>query len=120
MSDADKAQWNASLAELPTSKNVFKQARAKGVDPVQTKEFFVDLYDLHYSDERDYETNKQAILAKWDAMPRDSAALALARHIKTMWQYHKTLKINCANPRATPLEMMRSMDRARLAFSRLQ
>ncbi|ETP41300.1 hypothetical protein F442_11510 [Phytophthora nicotianae P10297] len=73
MSDTDKAQWNASLAELPTPKvlmcwfrvcqNVFKQARAKGVDPDQTWEFFVDLYDLLYSDERDYETNKQAILA---------------------------------------------------------
>lgn len=150
--DADGAQRNAVLAQIPSTKilmcwfhvtqNVFKKAKAKGVTPAQTKDFFADMYDLHYAAEDEYEASIQAVLDKWEQLPSNSAAHALGHHIKTIWingtefgtwqvfhtptgcattnnpleQYHRTLKINCDNSRATPFEMMESIKRAPLAF----
>ncbi|POM62559.1 LOW QUALITY PROTEIN: hypothetical protein PHPALM_28275 [Phytophthora palmivora] len=123
------------------TQNVFKKAKALGVTPPQTKSFFADMYDLHYAAQGEYEANKQAVLEKWEKFPPNSAAHTLGRHIKSAWvnsvefgnwqvfhtptgcattnnpleQYHRTLKIYCANPRATPF-ILAKMDCARLAF----
>ncbi|KUG01542.1 hypothetical protein AM587_10001357 [Phytophthora nicotianae] len=100
------------------------------------------MYDLHYAAEGEYEASKQSVLDKWEQLPSNSAEHAVGHHIKTIWvnsaefgnwqvfhtptgcattnnpleQYHRTLKINCDNPRATPFEMMESMERAFLSF----
>ncbi|KAE9178269.1 hypothetical protein PF005_g24146 [Phytophthora fragariae] len=122
--------------------NVLMKAKAKGADRTQTEEIFADMYDLHFAPADEYETRKAEVIAKWDRLPTNSGVQRLARHIIKTWinhrmfgrwqafhtpagcpttnnpleQYHKTLKINCSNNRATVLEMLESLDLARLAF----
>lgn len=122
--------------------NVLTKAKSKGADRAQTKKCFADHYDLHFAPTGEYETHKAEVIRKWDRLRVNAGAHRLARHVIKNWinhgmfrkwqayhtpsgspatnnpleQYHKTLKINCNNARATVVEMLKSLDMARLTF----
>ncbi|KAE9164883.1 hypothetical protein PF004_g29683 [Phytophthora fragariae] len=95
MTDADKAQFNACVTELPTctvlmcwfhvTQNVWKYVRQFHVSKEETRESFEELYDLHYAPETEFESVKQRVLSKWEAIPAGSAARKLTQHIIRQW-----------------------------------
>ncbi|KAE8898847.1 hypothetical protein PF003_g16847 [Phytophthora fragariae] len=104
------------------TQNVWKYVRQFHVSKEETRESFEELYDLHYAPETEFESVKQRVLSKWEAIPAGSAARKLTQHIIRQWlnthrfgrwqaywtpkgyattnnpleQYHRLLKIECA------------------------
>jgi hypothetical protein len=152
MMDADKAQFNACVSELPRTvvlmcwfhvmQNVWKPAQAMKVPHAESAVVFADMYDLHYASEDEFHDLKGQVLAKWLTYSQGTPARKLTDHITKWWitnfrfnrwqafrtpsgyaatnnpleQYHKLLKIQCPGGPATPSELLRNMNGARLSF----
>lgn len=95
MMDADKAQFNACVSELPhatiimcwfhVTKNVWKYSRELRVGDSETRTIFADIYDMHYAVEAEFSSVKAQVVAKWRRYPLGSPARKLTDHIVKMW-----------------------------------
>ncbi|OWZ20026.1 hypothetical protein PHMEG_0005630 [Phytophthora megakarya] len=122
--------------------NVFKQARSCGVEPKDTTKFFRYLYDLHFAPRLRSGKLKKWVLTKWNALPPGSPAYGMGQYPirllvnnhrfgkrqafytlsgcpttnNPLEQYHRTLKRFCSDPRASPHDLLLSLDIARRTF----
>ncbi|GMF16466.1 unnamed protein product [Phytophthora fragariaefolia] len=122
--------------------NVWKHATQLRLSYADTRKIFADLYDMHYTPREKYETVKAQILAKCRGYEVGSAMRKLTDHVIKQWvetqrfakwqalytprgyaatnnpleRYHRRLKLECSDGKHTPDELIKSLDRARLAF----
>ncbi|OWY99900.1 hypothetical protein PHMEG_00029020 [Phytophthora megakarya] len=122
-------------------KNVWKKAQEFKVEANDTRSVFADMYDMHYASEVEYPTIKTVILTKWSNYTVNSPLRKLTEHITKLWvnshrfsrwqafrtpsgyaatnnpleQYHRTVKIQCHKGKASPSELLKNLDGARLA-----
>ncbi|GMF50326.1 unnamed protein product [Phytophthora fragariaefolia] len=118
MTDADKAQYNACVTEIPRTtvlmcwfhvmQNVWKHATQLRLSYADTWKIFTDLYDMQYTPRENGWKHKALLSGRH--FTRGYAATNIP-----LEQYHRRLKLVCSDGKHTPDELIKCLDRARLA-----
>ncbi|GMF42191.1 unnamed protein product [Phytophthora fragariaefolia] len=122
--------------------NVWKHSQELKVHHIDSAAVFADLYDLLYASASEYTDLRDHAGTKWQGYVQDTPAHKSTNHITKMrlsnfrfncWQafrtpsgyvatsnpleqYHKMLKVQCPGGPATPGELLRNLNAARIAF----